>query len=106
MSLALEMDSMWNSGRWIPTGYGSLTPVSDALTDIFGQTLAVGSYVKMIGVVTAMNPSDPHFQDITIAPLFPQSGLVSPQAGVFPLSSPVKSYQFHPLQLMKFTTSY
>ena len=96
---------MWLTGRWIPTGYGGLTPVSDSMVDIYGSTLTVGSWVKLIGVVTALNPSDPHFQDITVTPVFPQSGLVSPQAGVFPLSSPVKSYQFHPLQLMKLGTT-
>ena len=96
----------WLSGRWIPAGYAAPASAGDSLSDIFGQTLAVGTMVKLIGTITAINPMDPHFQDITITPQFPQSGLVSPEAGVFPQNIPVKSYQFHPLQLMKVGSSY
>ena len=96
----------WLSGRWIPSGYSSPAAAGDSLSDIYGQTLAVGSIVKMIGTVTAVNPMDPHFQDITVTPMFPQSGLVAPEAGVFPQNIPSKSYSFHPLQLMKVGSSF
>jgi len=104
--LACELADDWLSGKWLPTGYGISSSPGDALKDIFGQTISVGSMVKLIGTVTAMNPTDPHFQDITITPAFPQSSVVAPEAGVFPQNIPVKSYQFHPLQLMVLGTSY
>lgn len=90
----------WLSGRWLPPGYAS-PGSSDSMTDIYGQAITVGSLVKLVGVVTAVQPSDPHFQDITFRPIFPQSGLVEPAAGVFPQNIPVKVFQAHPLQLIK-----
>ena len=104
--LAAEIAQNWLSGRWLPALYPSpVTAPGNAMVDIFGQAIVVGSMVKLIGKVTAINPSDPHFQDITFTPLFPQSGLVAPESGVFPQNIPVKVYQAHPLQLVVGGTS-
>ena len=99
--------SEWLSGRWLPSGYPApVTTPGDTLKDIFGNTISVGSMVKLIGTVTAMNPMDPHFQDITIKPYFPQSVFVTNEAGVFPQNQPSATFQAHPLQLMVVGTSF
>jgi hypothetical protein len=104
--LALEFAQDWIQGRWLPPGYSSNIPVAgNSLTDIFGVAITVGAKVKLIGTVTSMNPTDPHFQDIEIRPDYPQSAIIAPEAGVFPQNIPVKSYKFHPLQLIVMGTT-
>jgi hypothetical protein len=93
----------WLFGKWIPTGYNPAPSVNvpgDPMKDVFGQTITVGSKVKLIGTVTAIDPMDAHFQDITFVPDYPQSFLVENQQGVSPTQRPIKSVKAHPLQLV------
>jgi hypothetical protein len=92
--------SMWLSGWWLPSGYVNPALVGNSLTDIFGTTIAVGSMVKLVGKVISVDNLSHHFHDIEVAPSYPQSNLVEPEAGQFPQTVPVKTYRFHPLQLI------
>lgn len=96
---------MW-AGSW----WGAVQPaVGDILNDVNGATITVGATVKLVGVVTAINP-DPHFGSITVAPLHPagasipmQSGGSNPQSPNYPVPNPllhVAQYGFEPLQLV------
>ena len=74
MSLACIDAAFWNGGNWIPNGYPAATSApGDVMTDIYGQTLTVGSLVKFIGIVTALDPLSAHFQDIEVSSYFPKS---------------------------------
>ena len=100
------IDSFWTFGKWIPGGYSptpSATSPGDTMQDIFGSTLAVGNKVKLIGTITALDPVNAHFSDVTFTPDYPQNpGLVPGLAGQpFPKDELVKSVKCHPLQLMK-----
>jgi hypothetical protein len=96
-----EMADFWLFGKWLPAGYpAAVTSPGDASVDIFGQTISIGSLVKLVGVVTALNPLDPHFQDIVFTPLFPQSPFVTNTVGVAPQQQPLVSVKCHPLQLI------
>lgn len=101
--LALELAAMWLSGRWIPTGYSPLPGVTspgDLMVDIFGNTITVGSMVALCGTVTALEPSNAHFQDVTFVPQFPQSLNVFNTQGVNPQQQMIASVKCHPLQLI------
>jgi hypothetical protein len=79
--------------------------------DVYGAPIIVGSVVKFVGVVTAVNSNDTHYGDIQVNPLHPGSVLFIPdlQSGVFPQSPnfspgnsqlPAQQFGFHPLQLI------
>ena len=106
MSLMVDA-SMWLTGRWLPTGYPmGATVVGEPMVDIFGQAITVGSKVKLIGTVTAVNPLSNHFHDITFVPDYPNNTIVENQvAGNIPLTSPIVSVRCHPLQLVKVGSS-
>jgi hypothetical protein len=93
------LDFMWMAGRWLPSGY--VTPgINDAMVDVFGQAITVGATVKLICKVIALNPSNTHFQDVTLKPIYPDSALVENECGVYPQNIPSKVTFAHPLQLV------
>jgi hypothetical protein len=90
----------WLHGNWPPNIAGSPTGGAELMKDVYGQTITVGSLVKLVGTVVALNPSDPHFQDVVITLNFPQAAPFPPSPttqGVF-VAAPVVA--FHPLQLI------
>lgn len=104
--LALELADFWLFGKWLPTlNIGVATSPGDPALDIFGQTITVGSKVKLIGTVTKIDPLDAHFQDVTFTPDYPQSLIVQNQQGVQPQQQPIVSVKAHPLQLVKVGSS-
>jgi hypothetical protein len=104
--LGLIIVDFWLFGKWLPAGFaGTPTSPGDPAIDIFGQTIAVGNKVKLIGTVTAINQFDAHFQDITFTPDYPQSTVVQNIQGVAPQQQPIVSVRAHPLQLVKIGTS-
>lgn len=97
---------MW-AGSWWPLG----PPLAgDAIKDVNGVTITVGATVKLVGVVTAINPTDPHFGTIQVTPLHPGDWPATPvQTRQLPMSPnfdtpnaqlPVKVYGLEPLQLV------
>jgi hypothetical protein len=106
MALALEMADNWLQGRWfiVPPATGGYSK------DIFGQSITVGSKVKLVGTVVSLNPNDTHFQGIAIYPDYPSpdgpvpGAVVNPVAGESPLQQPSPVYHFDPLQLIKVGT--
>lgn len=99
--LGLSFD-FWMNGHWFPA-----PPNRDTAQDIFGNAIAVGDTVKLVGTIVSMNLNDAHFQDIVVRPFYPQpvtgnpAAPISATAGVNPNQVPVITYGFHPLQLVK-----
>lgn len=106
--LLIPFGNMWMAGTW--TGPATTPIAGDSANDINGVAITVGSIVKFVGIVTAVNLNDPHFGDIVVQPLHPNGQMVVPdQFGANPQSPnlPVPNYQtpagpygFHPLQLI------
>ncbi|SRR6266568_1945958 len=81
--------------------------ISDKAVDINDVAITVGSTVKFIGKVTKINVSDPHFQDIEITGIYPDSltekaiGLLDPNIPNSLGSINTRNIRyFHPLQLV------
>jgi len=98
------------AAMWGGTWWGATPPtVGDILNDVNGVPITIGATVKLVGVVTAINP-DPHFGTITVVPAHPtkasipkQSGGGNPQSPNFPVPNQllgVQQYGFEPLQLV------
>ena len=91
--LAMVLADFWmqNPQTWIPPLVGT------AAQDIYGNTISVGSMVKMVGVVTAINLNDSHYGEIQVSPIHPgtigpfipdvQTGS-EPQSPFYPPSNP------------------
>ena len=56
-----------------PNGPGDLT------VDHNGTAITVGATVKLIGVVTAVNPLSSHYRDITVQLAYPITGIAQSQ---------------------------
>ena len=96
----------WLQGTW------SSPLVGSANQDIYGTAITVGSYVKLVGIVTAVNLTDSHYGEIQVTPIHP--GAVGPfipdvqtgqpsQSPNFPVSNPQIAsapFGFHPKQLV------
>lgn len=67
MALALEFADFLLNNLWSGPLVGS------ALQDAYGVNITVGSYVKFVGRVTAVNANDSHFGEIQIVPVHPAS---------------------------------
>ena len=101
----LVLADYWMQGNWTGPLVGSSNK------DVYGNTIAVGSIVKFVGVVTAMNLNDTHYGEIQVMPTHPgnllfipdvQTGMV-PQSPNFPVGNPqlpTGPFGFHPLQLI------
>jgi hypothetical protein len=84
--------------------------VGTAMQDIYGNTITVGSFVRFVGKVTALFPSDPHFGQVQVMPVHPntfipdvQLGQVGPQSLNFAMSdpnTPTGAFGFDPKQLI------
>lgn len=103
--LGAIMQSFWTYGKWIPNGYNpnpSPSAPGDVMQDIFGQSLVVGSMVKLIGTITSVDPLSAHFADVTFVPQYPQAPAAIPgvNGGIFPQNQ-LTSVKVHPLQLVK-----
>ena len=92
--LATTIAQEWLSGRWLGAAAASPTTPQNSLTDIYGCAIAVGTTVKFVGKVTAVNASSSHFKDITVVPVFPSDPSAVANAAT------ATTYQFHPLQLV------
>ena len=84
--------------------------IGDVAKDIYGASIMVGSKVKLVGTVTAVNLNDTHFGDIQVMPDHPgASGPFIPDLGGIPQSlnfgvgdpaTAAGPYGFHPSQLI------
>ena len=103
--LAMVLADFWMQGTWLGPLVGS------SPQDIYGNVITVGSYVKMVGVVTAINLSDPHFGEIQVTPIHPgvigpfvpQDMFGNPRSPNYLPQDPVKvdsQRGFHPKQLI------
>lgn len=61
------------AGAWPATTIGP-PPVRD----INGVAITVGSTVKLVGLVTAINPTSTHFMEVTFQPIYPAANNLSP----------------------------
>ena len=101
MNLLLLAD-FFLAGNWKAPAAGS------SIQDAYGVTITVGSYVKFVGRVTAINPSDPHYGEIQVTPVHPASLFIpdahygSPQSPNFQPGNPQNSQVlgFSPQQLI------
>jgi hypothetical protein len=97
---------MW-AGSWWATAPPS---AGDAIKDVNGVTITLGATIKMVGLVTAINTTDPHFGTIQVTPIHPNGWPAQPiEVRVFPQSSnfrtpnaqlPQGAYGYEPLQLV------
>ena len=63
--LAMTLADFLLNGGWTGPAVGT------GNQDIYGSTITVGSYVKMVGLVTAINLTDSHFGEIQVTPVHP-----------------------------------
>ena len=77
----------WLQGMW---GRGS--GPSSMLADVNNNTIAVGNTVKLVGVITALNPNETHFDQVSIRLTHPGG------TGRDPISREVLTV--HPTQLV------
>lgn len=75
MSAAAVLAPFWLANAWLPAPVAGQT-----LRDVNGVALAVGQTVKIVGTITALTASDPHFSGISFTPLHPNGSLIVPNA--------------------------
>lgn len=105
--MMLFAEDFWMQGTWV----GPLVGTSNQ--DIYGAPITLGSIVKFVGQVTAINLSDPHYGEIQVMPIHPgsigpiipdvQTTLGAPQSYNFSPDnpqSPTGPFGFHPKQLV------
>jgi len=95
----------WMSGYWLSL----FVKAGEALVDVNGATISVGSTVKFVGKVIAIN-QDPHYGTIQVQgnnpngnPIMFMPGSGSPISLNYPTPNPQtpnKIYAFEPLQLV------
>ena len=106
--LAMIFDDFWaaSASSWPVQLVGTVPQ------DIYGNTITIGSTVKLVGIVTAINVTDSHYGEIQVTPAHPgtvgpfipdtQTGQ-NPQSPNFPVSNPQLTsapFGFHPKQLI------
>jgi hypothetical protein len=83
----------------------------EPLRDVNGVLITVGATVKLVGVVTAVSSTDPHFSGIQVAPSHPNGpGGSNPILGITDSQNPQLgqsvnpqqpvNYYFDPLQII------
>lgn len=103
----LALIPQWQAGIWQAPFVGT------APQDIYGNTITVGSFVKFVGQVIAVNANDAHFGEIMVNPVHPgvigpfipdvQEGFGVPQSPYYPADNPQfrsNAFGFHPKQLI------